>query len=58
MHFKLQINMDNAAFENSEELPALVESVLESLRNGYGSGDGSAIQDSNGNTVGKWEVSE
>lgn len=57
MEFKLNINMDNAAFAVMPELElaALLEGTINSLRGGAVEG---SLRDVNGNKVGKWEITE
>lgn len=57
MKFTLEVNMDNAAFEDLEELKRILRALTES----YGLHDGIAgkqqvgvVHDVNGNTVGSW----
>jgi hypothetical protein len=56
MKFKIEINMNNAAFANPDELPSIVWGIAELLMRGYSPTDGGAICASNGNIVGEWEV--
>ncbi len=59
MRFTCTINMNNTAFEDSDELSGLLHSIAESVegcqQNEY---DESPIYDSNGNRVGKWEITD
>lgn len=57
MKFTLEIQMDNAAFEeNPSELADIIDE-LQTPALSAGPGDVGTVRDSNGNTVGKWEVS-
>ena len=53
MEFRVNVKMDNAAFENSEELPRILEEIARQLRLGN---TGKQIADSNGNRVGQWVI--
>ena len=65
MEFKLQFNMDNAAFSEDDgsiipqiwkrknEVAGILNKVTDDYRDGREAG---TIRDSNGNTVGKWEI--
>jgi len=55
MEFTLNFKMDNAAFDMPTETTKILDKVARRLFNGetYGT-----IQDTNGNTVGKWEIEE
>jgi len=55
MEFKLQFNMDNAAFEEDDagEVGKILEKVADDFISGLVSG---GVRDSNGNTVGTWEI--
>ena len=57
MEFKLNINMDNAAFDEcpEEELQDLLERVKQRLAGGVTEGK---IVDINGNMVGKFEITD
>lgn len=66
MKFKLEIEMGNAAFENANEVNVIETSELKAILNRLqrtvlldfvrvGSGK---VLDTNGNTVGAWEISE
>ncbi|MDQ3159305.1 MAG: hypothetical protein M3P98_04205 [bacterium] len=61
MKFKLEIKMDNAAFEgfNGNQLAYILERLARKL-DGYdfADGEGSTLLDTNGNTVGGWEVTK
>lgn len=55
MEFKLQFNMDNAAFEvNPEsEIETVLHNIEMEIRIGNTMGN---ITDYNGNPIGKWEI--
>jgi hypothetical protein len=53
MRFTLNIDTDNAAFEDPYELPAALGRVIQKLEAGADSGK---VLDSNGNTVGSWSI--
>lgn len=56
MGLTVQIETTSAACEDSrEELPTLVRDIAERIRKGATSG---VIVDSNGNSVGRWEISQ
>ena len=56
MKFKLNFNMDNAAFIHAAtEIYIILEQVIEAVRSGH---TDRAIIDSNGNKVGSWEIIE
>lgn len=50
--FQVSFNTDNAAFENLEEIPRILEVIASELREGYTDG---VVVDYNGNSVGHWE---
>ena len=55
MTFKLEINMDNAAFDNPDELSWILHRISEyANKRDYQNND--IVRDSNGNTVGRWEI--
>lgn len=57
--FKLEIQTDNAAFEGDacgDELATILERIAGQLREGYTSSP--VVQDSNGNRVGAWSISQ
>ena len=59
MRVQIIIYGDNSAFEESGEVGRVLNGqVLERIRAAMlaGAPDGGNLQDSNGNTVGKWEV--
>jgi hypothetical protein len=55
MKFKLEFDMDNAAFEDFKngEVKNILESTKEKVDAGWTMG---AVVDSNGNTVGQWSM--
>jgi len=58
MRFTLEIDCDNAAFDGqelSEEFDRIFDRVVDDLE--LGRTDHAHVLDSNGNTVGKWELS-
>lgn len=55
MKFRMEISMDNAAFEDSDELGNLIRQGAEQVKIQL-PGNWEPIRDSNGNTVGKWEI--
>ncbi len=58
MKITIDINMDNAAFEESgAEVARILRKLAERLYDPQ-VGEGGKLQDINGNTVGQWEVIE
>ena len=57
MKFTMEVNMDNAAFEDSpeNELARILSVAAEQVKASY---MGRACQDINGNTVGQWNVED
>lgn len=55
MKFKLEVNMDNAAFEENskEELTRILKETIKSLEQGF---TGLNIRDINGNIVGAFTI--
>lgn len=54
MQFKLEINLDNAAYDNvGWELGENLEAIISRIGQGSTSGK---VRDSNGNTVGQWGI--
>lgn len=51
--FQVSINLDNAAFDNPDELPQLLENIAKQIRDGKLE---AVVVDSNGNRVGKWQI--
>lgn len=61
MEFKLTINMDKDAFKNdrANELIRILQKLTKTLSaSELEIGDSGSAIDSNGNTVGTWEISE
>lgn len=58
MQFNLKIKMDNDAFEPfpGDEVRLILEKLSSNLVFGLRVGDGAPLRDSNGGTVGSWEV--
>mgnify|MGYP004077714199 CR=1 FL=1 len=55
MEFKMNVNMDNAAFENME---AQMQDLFYQVRMSFTSGNREGtVRDFNGNTVGQWKIS-
>jgi len=54
MDFKLKFNMDNAAFEDPEEVKMILTVIGMKAAKGQ---TGGKVMDSNGNNVGQWEIS-
>ena len=55
MRFLLSLSMDNAAFEDGEELPTILRSVAEAIERGS---KFIMINDSNGNRVGTAAIND
>ena len=54
MRFDLQINLDNAAYDNvGWELGDNLQAVIDRIATGASDG---IVRDSNGNTVGRWSI--
>ena len=59
MEFKLQFNMDNAAFQeefqdfNASEVARILSDIRYEIREGL---INAAISDLNGNTIGQWSI--
>ena len=53
MKLTVNVNMDNAAFEDPEEIKMIMAVIGMKAANGQ---TGGKIMDSNGNTVGAWEI--
>ena len=54
MNIQIEINLDNAAFQdNPEELAQILEKIPHDVKPGRVG----TLTDSNGNTVGHWQVS-
>ena len=55
MEFRLQFNMDNAAFEdNAGEVESILNEIADQFQRGLVRSG--AIRDSNGNAIGEWEI--
>ena len=55
MKLSININMDNAAFEDGDELSRILRTVALTLED-HNEPDHETIRDINGNTVGKWVI--
>ena len=56
MHFKLNINLDNSAYDNvGWELGENLQAVIDHIGTGANSG---TVKDSNGNTTGYWMIKD
>lgn len=56
MRFRLEINLDNAAYENvGWEIGDNLDQVLQRIGQGVTEG---RVRDTNGNVVGDWEITE
>jgi len=54
MRFKMTVDMDNSAFEGEAfELKNIMRQAINKIESGQDCGK---VMDSNGNTVGKWEI--
>jgi hypothetical protein len=53
MKFSISVNMDNAAFEDEQELVTILKGVIKDYQNGN---TGKQLFDSNGNKVGQWVI--
>jgi hypothetical protein len=58
MKISLEINMDNAAFEDEGEVKRIISDMVQKMDDIVRAGDGGKLRDINGNVVGKWEVTE
>lgn len=63
MKFKLEIKMDNAAFEDPAELADILRRIAAKFAMAgewevIPKGEPQRVMDSNGNTVGEWKVSK
>lgn len=55
MNITINVNLDNAAFkDNPNELAQITSQIPHDIK----PGDDGKLKDSNGNTVGNWEVNE
>ena len=58
MDLIVKINMDNAAFEDTGELSRILNKLAAQVNGRTFEGEhASTLRDSNGNTVGTWEIS-
>jgi len=55
MKLKLEIDMDNSAFEEPGEIQNIIEQLAQKLA-GASQGEHGSVRDSNGNTVGSWSI--
>lgn len=53
MKFEMNVDMNNAAFENSIVVGNLIKMVAEDVLDGIRHG---TVKDSNGNIVGEWSI--
>ena len=56
MKITIEINMDNAAFEDEGEVKRILNDMTRKMDDIVRPGDGGNLRDINGNTVGKWIV--
>lgn len=56
MKFTMEFDCDNAAFEEDHRLE--IQEILEGVGIAVDSRDSGTIRDSNGNRVGRWEITE
>jgi hypothetical protein len=56
MHFRLNINTDNAAFEGEKLVPELTAISDKALTRIYNDETSGTLRDSNGNTVGSYQL--
>jgi len=57
MNLKININLDNAAFEDEGEISRILRKLADKISYD-GRIDGGKIMDVNGNSVGTWEITE
>ena len=57
MNLKININLDNAAFEDEGEISRILRKLADKISYD-GSIDSGKIIDINGNSVGTWEITE
>lgn len=57
MKLKININLDNAAFEDEGEISRILRQLADKISYD-GRIDGGKIMDVNGNSVGTWEITE
>lgn len=55
MKIEIEIDLDNASFQDN---PGELAQILDRIPNNIRPGDDGKLKDSNGNTVGQWEVNE
>jgi hypothetical protein len=55
MKIQIEIDLNNAAFQDN---PGELAQILEKIPHNMKPGDDGTLRDSNGNTVGHWEVNE
>jgi hypothetical protein len=55
MQFRLTINCDNAAVQHPDQLGEIIRSAASQVQSGHGQGN---LRDWNGNTVGRFELTE
>ncbi len=60
MRFKVEFNLDNAAFENAEEIPTILKDIANkaSQISVYEETFQMPIKDSNGTRIGYWGIKE
>lgn len=58
MKINIEINMDNAAFEDEGEVKRIIGGMVQKMDDIVRAGDGGKLRDSNGNVVGQWDVTE
>jgi len=58
MKITININMDNAAFEDEGEVKRILNTMVDRMDDIVRPGDGGKLRDVNGNTVGNWTVEE
>lgn len=56
MNIRIEVNLDNSAFEENQL--ELSEIIARQIPHSLKPGDDGKLKDSNGNTVGQWEVNE
>lgn len=60
MELKLNVNMDNAAFQGPghEEVSRILREISQQIEHSYEPHPSGGCMDINGNTVGTWEITE
>lgn len=58
MRFTLSIDMNNAAFDDSDELRRILLDVASNVDENQGPCHAHSVMDYNGNRVGQWKVTE